>query len=73
MGIEKMQEFLGVPVTGDWCKESVKEAVKLQKKHNLPATGMPVQSLKDLIQSLIDRAKKVEKKRQQSVRHPKQK
>lgn len=71
MGIEKMQEFLGVPITGTWCKETVKQAIKLQKQHNLPETGLPVQSLKDLIQTLIDRKKKDKSKKVQQMRHPK--
>lgn len=73
MGIEKIQQYLGVEVTGIWCKNSVTAAKKLQKKHSLPETGLPVQSLKDLIQSLLTKQRKDKDKKQQAIRHPKQK
>lgn len=68
MSIEKIQDFIGAPITGLWDKITVEKACEFQKKHKLSETGLPSKQLKDLIQSLLYKRSKREKKLQQKIK-----
>ena len=68
MDTKAMQRYLGVPETGVWDKGTVEAVRKLQKKNNIPESGMPSKQLRDLIKSLISRSRKAIKKKQQNIK-----
>lgn len=68
MTIEKIQEFVGAPMTGIWDKITVEKVCEFQKQHKLSETGLPSRKLKEFIEELIARKTRSTKRKEQKIK-----
>lgn len=68
MTIEKIQEFVGAPMTGIWDKQTVEKVCDFQKRHRLSETGLPSRTLREYIEELIARKARSSKRLQGKIK-----
>lgn len=68
MTIEKIQEFVGAPITGIWDKETVEKVCEFQKQHKLSENGLPSRKLREFIEALIAKKLRSAKRKEQKIK-----